>query len=128
MPMAPSRSKASTSRPEFGSASKNGDPPHVPVLALDREGTIQDSNKPARRVLEYSSDEPIDPCFFSHVHGRNLRQVMRDLAHMVSHRKQRARWLLRLRTGNGRWRWYRAIARNELDRADAAIQVHLRPL
>jgi len=53
---------------------------------------------------------------------------MQDLAHMVSHRKQRARWLLRLRTGNGRWRWYRAIARNFLDQADAAIQVHLRPL
>jgi len=128
MPQAPSRSPSSMSPSELGSASNNEGPPHVPVLTLDREGTIQHSNKPAHRVLEYSSDESINPCFFSHVHGRNLRRVMQDLAHMVSHRKQRARWLLRLRTGNGRWRWYRAIARNELDRADAAIQVHLRPL
>ena len=101
---------------------------HVPVLMLNREGTIQYSNKPARRALEYSSDASIDPCFFSHVHGRNLQRVMRDLAHMVSHRKQRARWLLRLRTGNGRWRWYRAIARNHLDHSNATIRVHLRPL
>ena len=112
---------------EFGSASKN-EFSHVPILTLDREGTIQHSNKPARRALEYSSEDSIDPCFFSHVHGRNLQRVMRDLAHMVSHRKQRARWLLRLRTGNGRWRWYRAVARNHLDHSSATIQVHLRPL
>lgn len=53
---------------------------------------------------------------------------MRDLALMVSHRKQRARWLLRLRTGNGRWRWYRLYARNHLDEQDGAIRVRLRPL
>ncbi|PSQ91288.1 MAG: hypothetical protein BRD43_00150 [Bacteroidetes bacterium QS_4_64_154] len=117
----------SVSIPDFGSASKS-ESPHVPVLTLDREGTIQDSNEPARRALEYSSEDSIDPCFFSHVHGRNLQRVMRDLAHMVSHRKQRARWLLRLRTGNGRWRWYRAVARNHLDHSSATIQVHLRPL
>lgn len=128
MSTAPSRSTPSASRSEFGSASRKSESPHVPVLVLDREGTIQHLNEPARRALEYSSDASIDPCFFSHVHGHNLRRVMRDLAHMVSHRKQRARWLLRLRTGNGRWRWYRAIARNHLDHSDATIQVHLRPL
>jgi len=111
----------------FGSASED-ELIHVLVLALDREGTVQQSNEPARRALEYSSGASIDPCFFSHVHGRNLQRVMRDLADMVSHRKQRARWLLRLRTGNGRWRWYWAIARNHLDNSNATIRVHLRPL
>ena len=124
----PSRPISSISRTDFGSASTKNESPHVPVLLLDREGTIQHSNKPARRVLEYASDAPLDSCFFSHIHGRNLRRVMRDLAHMVNHRKQRARWLLRLRTGNGRWRWYRAIAQNHLDHSDAAIRVRLRPL
>jgi hypothetical protein len=100
----------------------------VPTLDLDRDGTILHSNEPARRVLEHPPDASLDPCFFSHVHGYNLRRVMRDLAHMVSHRKQRARWLLRLRTGNGRWRWYRALVRNYLDRSDARIRVRLRPL
>lgn len=119
---------SSSIRPRFGSASKRKSSPHVPILALDPDGTIQRSNDPARRVLEYSSDDSINPCFFSHVHGHNLRRVMWDLAHMVRHRKPRARWLLRLRTGNGRWRWYRAIAQNRLDDADAIIQVRLRPL
>ncbi len=98
------------------------------MLQLDRDGTIRHANEPARRALEYAPDETMEPCFFSHVHGRNLRRVMRDLAHMVSHRTQRARWLLRLRTGNGRWRWYRAFARNHLDRGNSLIHVQLRPL
>lgn len=128
MPPSSSRLKPSVSRTESGSGSNQSDSPHAPLLALDREGTIQDLNEPARRALEYSFDESINPCFFSHVHGRNLRRVMRDLAYMVSHRKQRAQWLLRLRTGNGRWRWYRVSARNHLDRPDGAIRVRLRPL
>lgn len=115
-------------QPTFGSASKNKKSIYVPTLALDAEGTIQHSNEPARRILEYPSDASLDSCFFSHVHGHNLRRVMRDLAHMVRHGKPRARWLLRLRTGNGRWRWYRAIAQNRLDGPDAIVQVRLRPL
>lgn len=128
MPSTSPQPDSSVSGIGFGSASKTDEPRHVPVLALDRQGTIQHLNKPARRALEYRSDATVDDCFFSHVHGRNLRRVMRDLAHMVGHRKQRARWLLRLRTGNGRWRWYRAIARNRLDQSNSLIQVHLRPL
>ena len=116
------------SRPKLGSASGKQESLHTPMLYLDRSGTIQRANEPARRALEYGVDDTLEPCFFSHVHGRNLHRVMRDLAHMVSHRTQRTRWLLRLRTGNGRWRWYRAMARNHLDRANACIQVQLRPL
>jgi len=124
----PSPSLPAISHADSESASKSDDPPYVPVLGLDRDATIQHANEAVRRTLEYPPDAALEPCFFSHVHGRNLRQVMRDLAHMVSHRKQRARWLLRLRTGNGRWRWYRATAQNRLDRSDALIRVHLRPL
>jgi len=128
MPTVPPQSTGSVSHPNFGTGSKSSDPPHIPQLVLDKSGTIQDLNKPGRRALEYSSDAPVNSCFFSHVHGRNLRRVMRDLALMVSHRKQRARWLLRLRTGNGRWRWYRLYAHNHLDEQDGAIRVRLRPL
>lgn len=124
----PSQTLPAVSQSSFESASESDDPPYVPVLGLDRDATIQHANEAVRRTLEYPPDAALEPCFFSHVHGRNLRQVMRDLAHMVSHRKQRTRWLLRLRTGNGRWRWYRATARNRLDRPDALIRVHLRPL
>lgn len=101
--------------------------PHVPLLTLDREGTIQSLTEAARRMLEYTSDTALDPCFFSHVHASNQHRVMRDLADMVSRGKQRAKWLFRLRTGNSRWRWFRAFVRNELGQ-DGAIRIRLRPL
>lgn len=103
-------------------------PPHVPLLVLDEEGTIEDLTEGARRILDDSSDGAFEPNFFSHVHGHNLQRVMQDLAHMVAHHKQNARWLLRLRTGAQRWRWYRAVAENHLDRPDDGIRVLLRPL
>jgi PAS domain-containing protein len=94
----------------FAGQSSSEVPPHVPVLLLNGEGTIQNLTESARRLLGYSRGASIEPCFFSHVHKKNLRRVMYDLAHMVSQRKKRARWLLRLRTGNDRWRWFRIRA------------------
>lgn len=101
--------------------------PPEPQLVLDREGAIQDLNEGARDVLDYSEDEIIEANFFSHVHGRNLRRVMRDLAQMVSCNRQRARWLLRLRTGSDRWRWYRVSVLNRLPSV-GEIQLRLRLL
>ncbi len=100
--------------------------PHVPRLHLTRDALIQDGNAAARRVLGHDLDDDLQPNFFSYVHGRNLRRVMRDLAHMVNHGMQRARWLLRLRTGTDRWRWFRAAARNRLS-SEEDILVYLRP-
>jgi PAS domain-containing protein len=101
---------------------------HVPVVALDRDGNIQTLTRAARQVLEYGSDAPLDECFFSHVHKHNMRRVMQDLADMVARGKQRTQWLLRLQTGNSRWRWYRATVQNHLGQQDSHIQVRLRPL
>lgn len=100
---------------------------HVPVIILDREGTIRSMTGAARQLLEYPSDACMDDCFFSYVHKRNMRRVMRDLAHMVCRGKQRAQWLLRLRTGNQRWRWYRATVQNNLGRQEDHILIRLRP-
>lgn len=126
MPLTSSPSSSSFFSDKFRKRFQDEIPPHVPSLTLDREGTIQEITQAARRTLEYSSDASIEPCFFSHVHYRNLRRVMQDLAHMVHQRKQRTHWLLRLRTGNGRWRWYRAAVENHLDHAEGSIRVHLR--
>jgi len=104
------------------------DPPLVPIIGLDREGTIQSLTVAARRALAYADEAPIDPCFFAHVHASNQHRVMQDLADMVVRGKQQERWLLRLRTGNGRWRWYRAFVRSELGGEADRIRVHLRPL
>lgn len=101
---------------------------HLPVLTLDREGTLTSLTDAARRVLEHGADAPLDPCFFSHVHASNQYRVMRDLADMVCRGKQRAQWLLRLRTGKKRWRWYRATAENDLGPEGTGIRVRLRPL
>jgi hypothetical protein len=81
----------------------------------------------ARRVLDYSSAATFDPNFFSHVHGRNLRRVMRDLARMVRNDLKRARWLLRLQTAEDRWRWFRVKALNRLS-DDETIRLQLFPI
>ncbi len=96
---------------------------HLPALILDAEGTIQYVTPAARRLLEYGHDDPISPCFFSHVHGRNMYQVMRDVADMVCYGKLKAGWLLRMRTGRGRWQWFRTTVTNRLDADNPAIKV-----
>ncbi len=101
---------------------------YAPSLELDAEGNILSVTAPARRLLEYRPEQEVESCFFSHVHGRNLYQVMRDVADMVCYGKTRASWLFRLRTGQGRWRWYRATAANRLDATKPAISITLRDL
>jgi hypothetical protein len=115
--------------PRLGQVS--GSPPsekssHTPRLRLDRDALIQSGNAAARRALDHDLEGDPQPHFFSYVHGRNLRRVMQDLAHMANHGLQRARWLLRLRAGTDRWRWYRAAARNRLS-SEGHILVSLPP-
>lgn len=76
-------------------------------------------------MLEYAPDASMNAYFFSHVHGKNLYRVMQDIAHMVCCGLQQTSWLLRLRTGRKRWRWYRATVRNRLHRAEQNILVYL---
>lgn len=97
--------------------------PHVPALVLNGEGIIQQMSATARRMLEYGKDDHVPPSFFSHVHGRNIYQVMRDVADMVCYGKPRASWLLRLRTGRGRWQWFRASVTPEIH--DGALSIHI---
>lgn len=79
-------------------------------------------------MLEYAPDDHVPPSFFSHVHGRNLYQVMRDVANIVCYGKPRARWLLRLRTGRGRWQWFRASITPEMSGGELSIHVSLTEL
>lgn len=100
----------------------------VPALILDADGTIRHVTPAARRLLEYGHDETVSPCFFSHVHGRNMYQVMRDVADMVCYGKPRANWLLRMRTGRGRWQWFRTNVTNQLDADVPMIKVVVQDL
>jgi PAS domain-containing protein len=99
----------------------------TPRIVLSAEGRITSLNEAARRVLDRSSTASYDANFFAHVHGRNLRRVMRDLTRMVRHDLQRARWLLRLQTGTDRWRWFRVTAFNRLS-SEGDIRLNLHPL
>ncbi len=100
----------------------------MPILILNPEGNISEMSPAARLLLEYKAEQEVEPCFFSHVHGRNLYQIMRDVADMVCYGKAAANWLLRLRTGRGRWRWYKATVKNRLSMSDGNIVVTLRDL
>jgi len=100
----------------------------LPLLALDAEATIVDLSPAARSLLGPATRDPVGTSFFAYVHGRNLPLVMRDLAHMVCHRKQQASWLLRMRTRSGRWRWFRASVRPLLDFSSPRLLVLLRPV
>jgi len=101
--------------------------PRLPLLLLNADGDIQHITPTARMLLEYPGPQPIDPCFFTHVHSRNLQQVWHDLAAMARQRKQQASWLLRLRTGRGHWRWFQVRARNLLTE-QGGILLLLQPL
>jgi len=101
--------------------------PQLPVLLLNANGDIQHITPAARRLLDYPEQRPIDPCFFTYVHSRNLQQVWHDLAAMARQRKQQASWLLRLRTGRGHWRWFQVRARNLLVEQDGILLL-LQPL
>lgn len=95
-------------------------------MTLDKDGNIVDAAPAALHLLEHSSMTGIDVCFFTHVHGKNLRQVMSDIADMVHRGKTRASWLLRLRTGRGRWRWYKVSVRTLPAATRREIQLTLR--
>lgn len=103
--------------------------PLSPVIALDRDGTIRNATRAARQALEYGSGAALEGSFFAHVHPKHRDRIMHDLADLLCRGKQRAQWLLRMRTGNERWRWYRVSAHNRLaDEANDGLLIHLRPV
>lgn len=103
-------------------------PPHVPLLFLDEDGLVRHLTPTARRLLAFKEDDAIDPLFVSHVHGKNLRQISRDLDAMRRLGKQNAFWLTRIRTGRDRWAWFRIAAENRLKHQERAIVLRLRDL
>ncbi len=103
-------------------------PPLTSALVLDQEGNIRHITPAARRLLEYKAHQSVKASFFAHIHSSNLYQVMRDVADMVCYGKAKASWLIRLRTGKNRWRWYKANAQNLLKAPAGAIAIYLRDL
>jgi hypothetical protein len=99
--------------------------PGLATIVLGADGTVQSLSSPARSILEYGPDQPVNQSFFSMIHGRQLYQVMRDVADMVCHGKTRVTWLIRLRTYKGRWKWFKADVYNRLDQNSASLDIIL---
>jgi len=100
---------------------------HLPLIVVDPMGEIHYLTPAVYTLLEYTPQQPLDSCLFTHIHSRNLQQVRHDLEAMQRAGKQRAFWLLRLRTARGHWRWFQVQARNAL-KDGGGILLHLRPL
>lgn len=84
------------------------------LIVLDGEGTIRHVSDEARELLDLRphalNGEPFSEC----VHPNRRSRVRRDLTGMTAREKQRATWLLRLKTGLGPWQWFKAEAENRL--------------
>ena len=95
------------------------------MLVLEEDGSIRHMSSAARSLLEHAPEAPLPRFFFSHVHARSQSRVMRDVADMVRRGLKQTTWLLRLRTGRARWRWFKASVDNRLDAAEGALLVFL---
>ena len=82
-------------------------PPH---LVVDSTGHLTALSPDARALLEFPASQRVETNFFSHVHSRNQYRVMRDVASLLLFDKTRCEWLLRMRSGRGRWLWFQATA------------------
>jgi hypothetical protein len=80
------------------------------LLQIDAAGSITHMSLTARLMLGYTDGDPSDTCFFAHIHGRNLLQVMHDVASMVCSGKRSAKWMLRMKTATPNWIWVRLNA------------------
>lgn len=129
MPSLSVSSESSSPEPQnFEDRRKRFRTERAPLLRVDASGNVVDLTAAARHLLEYDADELLDTAFFSHVHGKNLYRVMRDVADMVCYGKEQCSWLLCLKTGRSRWRWYKAKATNRLNGAAPHIIIHLNDL
>lgn len=98
----------------------------APSMILNEEGTIEEASPAALKMLNLPASITENMSFFSLVHGKNLYQVMRDVADMVCYGKAKASWLLRMRTGEGRWRWYKVTASCRDEDSERLIHVVLK--
>jgi len=88
-------------------------PDHAQVI-LGTNGEVKHLSKGARQLLGYYPSQRIESNFFQLVHEEQRVRVMWELAEMVGRHRQRASWLLRLKTGIGTWIWLRVKASNQL--------------
>ncbi len=97
-------------------------------LIIDSNGHLTELSPDARALLEFPPKQRIESNFFSHIHSRNQYRVMRDVASLLLFDKPRCEWLLRMRSGRGRWLWFQAVATCEECDGSARIGIMLEPM
>jgi len=101
---------------------------HAAQIVLDANGQLKRVSKLARQILGYYAAQRVRPRFFELVREHQQTRIMWELAEMVGHHRQRAEWLVQLKTGQGTWRWCHIHARNRLHHAgDSGIVLELVP-
>lgn len=83
-------------------------------MILGTNGELKHVTKAARRLLRYYPSQRLETNFFQLVHNDHRVRVMWEFAEMVGRHRQRATWLVRLKTGIGTWQWCRVQATNQL--------------
>src|SRR5206468_1891611 len=97
------------------------------VILLDDTGRVTYQSPQARRIFGYSSDEAEGLLGLERVHPDDYERVGRMFAELVAAEGATASSELRVRHGDGSWRWVDAVATNMLhDPAVGAIVVNAR--
>lgn len=99
------------------------DHPAAARVYVDGSGSITEISDGAKKLLGYGAGSSIDHCFFSHIHGRNMLQVMRDIASMVCHDRTSAQWIVRMRTAERDWVWVRLVARKHAGATNSVVSI-----
>jgi PAS domain-containing protein len=86
------------------------------AIALDEQGTIRDTSRKARELLDVDRQAPTGQDFFRLVHPEDRYRVSRKLGSLLTDdNDQRDACLVRLKTGVGPWQWFKMVATNDLD-------------
>lgn len=113
---------------EYQFLPQRGATEHQARVVLDGNGKIKQVSKAARRLLGYYSSQYPERCFFSLVREQHRTRIMWDLSEMVGRRRQRAEWLVQMKTAHGTWRWFHVQAYNRLHHSSrSGIMLELTP-
>lgn len=99
------------------------------VILLNGDGVIERVSDRTCRMLESDDRSLTGQAFLRRVHPRAVHRVRHELDQMMAREKERAGWLLRLKTGLGPWQWFKVEATNRLSSngpGDVALHLYER--
>ena len=86
----------------------------APAIIIGFDGSIKDVSSSAKQILHLRRPGTGETNFFSLVHKSHLYPVMRDVADIICRGKTSAHWLLRLKTSNESWKFFKTEVRKSV--------------